>query len=102
MAELRNARQGKTFRFAITYFGILVTCGLVATRDIHADVKLPSVLNSHMVLQRDMPIPVWGWADAGETVTVTIGESSAKATADADGKWKVSLPAMKADGKLTR
>jgi sialate O-acetylesterase len=99
MAELRNARQGKTFRFAITYFGILVTCGLVATRDIHADVKLPSVLNSHMVLQRDMPIPVWGWADAGETVTVTIGESSAKATADADGKWKVSLPAMKADGK---
>ena len=46
-----------------------------------------------------MPIPVWGWAAAGEKVTITIGASSATATTDADGKWKVSLPAMQADGK---
>lgn len=99
MTELRNARHGKTFRFAIAYFGILLACGLVATRELRADVKLPSVLNSHMVLQRDMPIPVWGWADAGEKVTVTMGDSSATATANVDGKWKVSLPAIQADGK---
>ncbi|MDA1049558.1 MAG: sialate O-acetylesterase [Planctomycetota bacterium] len=64
-----------------------------------ADVKLPAVLDSHMVLQREMPLPVWGWADAGEKVTVTLGEQSAKATADEKGNWRVTLPAMKADGK---
>lgn len=99
MTELSNAHQSKMFRFAITCFVSLFSIGLMATRGIRADVKLPSVLNSHMVLQRDMPIPVWGWAAAGEKVTITIGASSATATADADGKWKVSLPAMQADGK---
>ncbi|MDA0588926.1 MAG: sialate O-acetylesterase [Planctomycetota bacterium] len=64
-----------------------------------AEVKLPTVIDSHMVLQRDVPLPIWGWGDEGEEITVTIGENSAKATAGADGKWSVTLPAMKADGK---
>ena len=84
---------------AVIFAGILATFALVDTPTLRADVKLPSVLNSHMVLQRDMPIPVWGWADAGEKVTVSIGDATATATADANGKWKVSLPAMKSDGK---
>ena len=29
---------------------------------LHADVKLPSALSSHMVLQREMPVPIWGQA----------------------------------------
>ena len=31
------------------------------------------VIGSHMVLQRDRPLPIWGWADPGEEVTVTLG-----------------------------
>ena len=64
-----------------------------------ADVTLPKVIDSHMVLQRDRPLPIWGWAAAGEEVTVKLDDASATATADADGKWNVVLPAMKADGK---
>lgn len=86
------------FRLAAIFSGILLTFALVDASTLRADVNLPSVLNSHMVLQRDMPIPVWGSADAGEKVTVSMGDASATATADANGKWKVSLPAMKADG----
>ncbi len=67
--------------------------------DAPADVKLPAVIDSHMVLQREMPLPVWGWAEVGEEVTVTLGENSAKTTADDKGNWSVQLPAMKADGK---
>ena len=99
MADFSNARRSMKFRLAATLAGFLVTFALVDASTLRADVKLPSVLNSHMVLQREMPIPVWGWADAGEKVTVSMGEASANATADSDGKWKVSLPAMKADGK---
>src|SRR5271154_2927141 len=56
-----------------------------------ADVRLPAIFGSHMVLQQDIKIPVWGWADAGEAVTVTLGDHTAKTTADANGKWRVDL-----------
>lgn len=68
-----------------------------------AEVKLPHVFGSHMVLQRNMPVPVWGWANPGETVTVKLDAASQSTTANDRGEWKVVLPAMQAGGpyKLT-
>jgi sialate O-acetylesterase len=65
------------------------------------EVKLPSIFASHMVLQQQKPIVVWGTADADEKVTVQIGTAAAQTTTDATGKWKVSLPAMTAGGPHT-
>ena len=79
--------------------GVVFGMALSLTSEVQADVRLPAVLNSHMVLQRDKPLPVWGWADAGEKVTVSIGDHTATTTADDKGTWSVTLPAMKADGK---
>jgi sialate O-acetylesterase len=56
-----------------------------------ADVRLPAVFSDHMVLQRDLPIPVWGWAAPGEAVTVTFAGHSAATVAEGDGQWKVYL-----------
>jgi len=70
-----------------------------AVPQAQADVTLPKVLSSHMVLQRDRPLPIWGWAAPDEEVTVTLDDATATAKADAHGNWKVVLPAMKADGK---
>ena len=56
-----------------------------------ANVAVPSILGDHMVLQRDMPLPIWGWADAGEKVTVAIAGQRQTTTADDQGKWKVML-----------
>jgi len=69
---------------------------------VWADVKLSAVFNHHMVLQRQRPIVVWGWADPGEAVTVALDQQTAQATADANGDWKVTLPAVEADGKPHR
>jgi len=63
-----------------------------------ADVKMPAVFADHMVLQRQMPVPVWGWADPAEQVTVTLGEQAAKATAGAQGKWAVKIGPLAAGG----
>jgi sialate O-acetylesterase len=62
-----------------------------------AAVTLPSVLNSHMVLQRDQPVPLWGWATPGEKVSVSFAGQTKDVTADAEGTWKVSLDAMPAN-----
>jgi sialate O-acetylesterase len=66
-----------------------------------AEVSLPHVFGSHMVLQRDKPIVIWGWAKPGETVTVTLGSASQTAQANEHGEWKVTLPAMHAGGPFT-
>jgi sialate O-acetylesterase len=68
---------------------------LVAPRFSLADVRLPAIFGSHMVLEQDIKIPVWGWADAGEAITVTLGNKTAKTTADANGKWRVDLDPVK-------
>ena len=70
-----------------------------AAPQAQADVTLPKVIGSHMVLQRDRPLPIWGWAAPDEEVTVKFDEANATTRADAQGNWKVVLPAMKADGK---
>lgn len=66
-----------------------------------AEVKLASPFTSHMVLQREMKVPVWGTADAGEQVTVDFAGQQKSATAGADGKWRVDLAALatSADGR---
>ena len=55
---------------------------------IHADVRLPNVLSNHMVLQRDLQVPVWGWADPGEKITVSFAGQKKQTTADKKGNWE--------------
>ncbi|QDT69407.1 hypothetical protein MalM25_23440 [Planctomycetes bacterium MalM25] len=56
-----------------------------------AAVRLPYVFTHHMVLQRDMPAPIWGTAEPGEKVTVRFDGQEHAATADASGNWRVTL-----------
>jgi sialate O-acetylesterase len=64
----------------------------------YAEVKLPPVLSSHMVLQRGMNVPVWGTAAPGEKVTVKFRDQEKSTTADAQGKWMVKLDSLKEGG----
>ena len=76
---------------------------LVGERSLlQADVKLPAVLGSHMVLQRDVPLPVWGTAEPGEAVRVDLDGNQAETKAGSNGRWQVTLKSMKADGKSHR
>lgn len=64
----------------------------------HADVALPGILASEMVIQRDRPVTIWGWADQGERVTIELG-GKVVATVIGQGKqvaWRVQLPPQKA------
>jgi len=71
---------------------------LLATGVGAADVKLSSLFQDHMVLQREKPIKIWGWSDVGDKVVVSLGGNSTSAVSDATGKWMVTLPAMPGGG----
>jgi sialate O-acetylesterase len=65
----------------------------------HATVRLPALVGSHMVLQRDRPLPVWGWAAPGEAVSVVFrGKTYAASLPDATGRWQATLPPTPAGG----
>ena len=68
-----------------------VLAALFVTSSLEADVKLPAMFTDHAVLQREMPVPVWGWADPGEEITVAIAGQTHKTKADDKGKWRVTL-----------
>ncbi|GAB2588967.1 sialate O-acetylesterase [Spirosoma areae] len=71
---------------------------VLGVQAVFADVRLPKVFGSHMVIQRRKPVPVWGWADANEKVTVTLNNQVKTSKAGKDGKWRVTLDPMEAGG----
>ena len=77
---------------------IIIAASFLSALPARADVRLPRIIASDMVVQRDARIPVWGWADAGEEVQCELGPSKASATADASGHWLLHLPALPAGG----
>lgn len=62
------------------------------------ELWLPSIFSDHMVLQQEMPIPVWGRAKANSEVTASLCGNSVSTHADAGGKWQLELPPLKAGG----
>lgn len=74
---------------------------LVLPASVLADVKLPALVSDHMVLQRDMPLPIWGWADPGEKVTVSLAGQTQSATAGENGRWQVTFSPLKVGEPLT-
>jgi hypothetical protein len=78
---------------------VLAATGVVLSAVIaRAQVALPSVIGSHMVLQRNRAVPVWGAAAPGEKITVRFRTQEKSATADAQGKWMVKLDPLEAGG----
>jgi len=60
-----------------------------------AELKLPAIFSDHMVLQRDVAVPVWGWSSPGDTVTVTFAGQSKTVKAAKAGTWRVTLDPLK-------
>ncbi len=73
-----------------------VTCVLLLSTPLCAEVRLPAVISNHMVLQRDAVVPIWGWADPGEQVTVAYAGQTHTAVAAANGAWRVALDPLRA------
>jgi sialate O-acetylesterase len=92
----RRVNDRRMKRWALAWALVGLTGGLAC--EARADVKVPAIIGSHMVLQRDQKDRVWGWAEPGEEVTVKIAGQSQATKAGPDGSWQVMLEAMPAGG----
>jgi sialate O-acetylesterase len=80
----------------LSWICVSVVCLLALAGLARADVTLPDVLGSSMVLQRDRMVPIWGKAEPGESVTVSFGKQKKSVVADGEGKWSVNLEPLRA------
>ena len=63
-----------------------------------AQVSLPKILSDHMVVQRDLPVHVWGMAAPGELVSVTFRGETRSTAATNLGRWSVYMKPGTAGG----
>ncbi len=61
-------------------------------------LKMPAIFSDHMVVQRELPVPVWGWDVPGQEITVGMNGVEVNGRADDRGQWQVKLPAQEAGG----
>ena len=66
-----------------------------------ADVRLPALFTSNMVLQQGIESPIWGWADPGEDIQVTLHGKTTNTKAGKDGSWNAKLQKLKASNEPT-
>jgi sialate O-acetylesterase len=76
----------------VKLISILLT--LLFVNPAMAIVKLPAVVSDNMMIQRDMPVKIWGWSDLGETVSINFNGQLGKAKAGKNGIWNIQLKAM--------
>lgn len=67
----------------------------------HAQLEVSRLFADHMVIQRDVAVPVWGTAPPGTRITVTFDDERYEATADGEGRWRVELAPHAAGGPHT-
>jgi sialate O-acetylesterase len=94
LAALRWTGRMNSRRF-LTH-SIVLTC-LATAALARGEVRVAPLFSDSMVLQQDVPAPIWGWADDGEVVTVQFRGRRTSATAR-NNKWSLKLPKLRAGG----
>ena len=59
-------------------------------------LRCASAFSDNMVLQRNMPVPVWGRGSAGETITISFAGMSKQTVVSDLGEWILSLDPLEA------
>ncbi len=71
---------------------LILSCLLALSPALaRAELKLPTVIGDHMVLQQKQSNPIWGWDTPGTKVSVTFSGKTYDAVAGKDGRWEVKL-----------
>ncbi|HEY1987643.1 MAG TPA: sialate O-acetylesterase [Terracidiphilus sp.] len=76
----------------------LLLLAFVPPSFLPAQVTLPKILADHMVIQRDLPVHVWGRAKPGDQVAVTFRGETKATTTGRLGRWNVYLQPGAAGG----
>lgn len=96
---MKNRQTNTAVLIVVTVATLLSTVAVRADKptDIpKQNIELGAPFRDNAILQREMPVPVWGWTQPGKRVTVQFADQKKTATAGKDGKWMAELGKLKA------
>ncbi|GJM29425.1 MAG: 9-O-acetylesterase [Cyclobacteriaceae bacterium] len=72
---------------------LLLALWILSIPSVTAAIKLPAIVSSNMVLQRNTTVVLWGWADPGESVSIKTSwlNETINIKTDQDGNWKTNV-----------
>lgn len=76
----------------------LILLSSLATGISAQSLKVAQIFSDHMVLQRDVTVPIWGQTSRNGSVVVFFNGGEYKTRADSNGYWEIELPARPAGG----
>ncbi len=76
----------------------ILVSALALAASLSAEITLPAILTDHMVLQRGVPVHLWGKAAPGEAVSAAFRNSTQGTKADTLGRWSLYLAPGDAGG----
>lgn len=82
----------------IKFFSFFLCLNFCFALQGYTQIRLPHLVGDSMVLQREVPLKIWGWASPGEKVNVNFNGKNLTVAAGPDGKWLTRFPAMKVGG----
>ena len=70
-------------------FSLLALFAFTFFQEVSAEIKLPAIVSSNMVLQRNTTVNIWGWADPNEKITIKTSwlRETIEIEADDEGNW---------------
>jgi len=85
-----------------SYATVILAAGIpLLGAQASSEIRLPHALSDHAVLQRGVPIHIWGWATPDTQVVVALHDQKIDAHADRLGKWSAWLQPESAGGPYT-
>ncbi|HEY5507520.1 MAG TPA: sialate O-acetylesterase, partial [Paludibacter sp.] len=63
----------------------------------YANISLPNIIGSNMVLQSNARVKIWGKAEPGEKISVTFRGQKDTTIADSSSNWSVYLKPFTSD-----
>ncbi len=80
-------------------FLVTTLTALWLTSTVAHALNLPRIFSDNMVLQRGIPLKIWGWAAPGQSVAVSFSAQKKITKAAEDGKWSVTLEPLQASAE---
>jgi len=70
---------------------------LLSFQVVNAKIKLPAIVSSNMVLQRNSHVTLWGWADPYEQIEIKASwlMNTLQLEADKAGNWRIEVKTTK-------
>ncbi len=104
---MNNKTMNRIGKFAFYLIAICLMSPACVSAQVEIDgeaevepaIKMGAPFGNHMVLQREMAVPIWGWSKPGAKVTVEFAGQIKTTTVGESGDWIVELDPLEASFK---